>query len=133
MWSSKASVPHRLTGRNRTNVLYWAPRCQAFVSRTIRVYGGPDNASEVVGAAMKRRCLACIVMVTTLSGCARAEDGSFAAQAARRGDDCNAIAAGSAMDAYGHQVGPATEIYQNVYQDCLAWQQREAERLKAAR
>ena len=30
------------------------------------------------------------------------------------------------MDAYGHQVGPATEIYKNVYQDCLAWQQRKA-------
>jgi hypothetical protein len=68
-----------------------------------------------------------------LFGCARSEDDSFAVQAVRRGDDCNAIAAGSAMDAYGHSVGPATEIYKNVYRDCLAWQQREAERLNATR
>ena len=92
-----------------------------------------NDASEVVGAPMKMRFPVCVVIAAALLGCARPEDGSFAAQAARRGDDCNAIAAGSAMDAYGHQVGPATEIYQNVYQDCLAWQQREAERLKAAR
>jgi hypothetical protein len=72
-----------------------------------------------------------IMICAILFGCARPDDSSFAAQAVRRGDDCNAIAAGSAMDAYGHHVGPATEIYKNVYQDCLAWQQREAERLKA--
>ncbi len=65
-----------------------------------------------------------------LLGCARPEDSSFAAQAVRRGDDCNAIAAGSAMDAYGHSVGPATEIYKSVYRDCLAWQQQEADRKK---
>lgn len=59
-----------------------------------------------------------------LLGCARPEDSSFAVQAVRRGDDCNAIAAGSAMDAYGHSVGPATEIYKLEYQRCLAWQQR---------
>ncbi len=73
------------------------------------------------------------MMGVLLSGCARPEDNSFAAQAVRRGDDCNAIAAGSAMDAYGHHAGPATEIYQYVYQDCLAWQKREAERLNAAK
>jgi len=78
-------------------------------------------------------CPACMIIATTLLGCARPEDDSFAAQAARRGEDCNAIAAGSAMDAYGHQVGPATEIYKDVYQDCLAWQQREKERLNATR
>jgi len=37
------------------------------------------------------------------------------------------------MDAYGHHVGPATEIYKNVYQDCLAWQQRETEGLNATK
>lgn len=68
-----------------------------------------------------------------LLGCARPEDSSFAVQAARRGDDCNAIAAGSAMDAYGHSVGPATEIYEKVYRDCLAWRQRETEKLNAAK
>jgi len=57
-----------------------------------------------------------------LLGCTRPEDNSFAMQAVRRGDDCKAIAAGSAMDAYGHSVGPATEIYQYEYQRCLAWQ-----------
>ena len=80
------------------------------------------------GAAMKIQCSACIMIGATLLGCARPEDSSFAAQAARRGNDCNAIAAGSAMDAYGHHVGPATEIYKNEYQNCLAWQQRETER-----
>jgi hypothetical protein len=80
---------------------------------------------------MKISCPVCILLCATLLGCARPEDSSFAAQAARRGDDCNAIAAGSAMDAYGHHVGPATEIYQDVYQDCLAWQRRDAERLNA--
>jgi hypothetical protein len=74
---------------------------------------------------------ACILAAALLLGCTRPEDNSFAARAARRGDDCNAIAAGSALDAYGHHVGPATEIYQDVYQDCLAWQKREAERLNA--
>jgi hypothetical protein len=65
-----------------------------------------------------------------LLGCARTEDSSFAAQAVKRGDDCNAIAAGSAMDAYGHSVEPATEIYENVKRDCLAWQRGQTERLK---
>lgn len=32
------------------------------------------------------------------------------------------------MDAYGHSVGPAEEIYDSVKRDCLAWQQREAAR-----
>jgi len=68
-----------------------------------------------------------------LFGCAQPEDNSFTAQAVRRGDDCNAIAAGSAMDAYGHNVGPATEIYKNVYQDCLAWRQRDAKKLNATK
>ncbi|MBA2587117.1 MAG: hypothetical protein H0U98_00660 [Alphaproteobacteria bacterium] len=79
---------------------------------------------------MKIRPLACIMIGAMLLGCARPEDSSFAAQAVRRGDDCNAIAAGSAMDAYGHSVGPATEIYKSVYRDCLAWQQQEADRKK---
>jgi len=82
---------------------------------------------------MKIRYPACILIGATLLGCARPEDTSFAAQAARRGDDCNAIAAGSAMDAYGHHVGPATEIYENVYQDCLAWQRREKEGVDATK
>lgn len=73
---------------------------------------------------MKTRFTALALSAVFLSGCARPEDNSFAAQAVRRGEDCNAIAAGSALDAYGHQVGPATEIYQHVYQDCLAWQQQ---------
>ena len=67
----------------------------------------------------------------TLLGCARPEDSSFAAKAVRRGDDCNAIAAGSAMDAYGHSVGPAEEIYENVKRDCLDWKKREAARHNA--
>jgi len=79
------------------------------------------------------RFAACILIGAILLGCTRPEDSSFAVQAARRGDDCNAIAAGSAMDAYGHHVGPATEIYQDVYQDCLAWQQRQAEGLNATK
>ena len=75
----------------------------------------------------------CIMIGAALFGCTRPEDNSFAAQAVRRGDDCNAIAAGSAMDAYGHSVGPATEIYKNAYQDCLAWKQRHADGLNTAR
>ena len=82
---------------------------------------------------MKRQSPACILICAILLGCARPEDSSFAAQAVRRGDDCNAIAAGSALDAYGHHVGPATEIYKDVYQDCLAWQQRDTERLNATK
>ena len=77
---------------------------------------------------------ACVVIAAMLlGGCARPEDSSFAAQAARRGDDCKAIATGSAMDAYGHGVGPAEEIYQTVKQDCLARHRREAERLDASK
>jgi hypothetical protein len=68
-----------------------------------------------------------------LLGCARPEESSFGVQAARRGEDCKAIATGSAMDAYGHGVGPAEEIYDTVKRDCLAWRRREAERLDAAR
>jgi hypothetical protein len=82
---------------------------------------------------MKVQYSACVMICATLLGCARPEDGSFAVQAERRGDDCNAIAAGSAMDAYGQSVGPATEIYKNVYQNCLAWRQRAAEGLNAPR
>jgi len=80
---------------------------------------------------MKLQCPACFMICATLLGCARPEDGGFAAQAARHGGDCDAIAAGSAMDAYGHHVGPATEIYKYVYQDCMAWQRTERERLNA--
>ena len=68
-----------------------------------------------------------------LLGCARPEDSSFGVQAARRGEDCKAIATGSAMDAYGQGIGPAEEIYETVKKDCLAWQRREAERLGAAK
>lgn len=76
--------------------------------------------------------IAWTLIAATLFGCARPEDGSFAVQAARRGDDCKAIAAGSAMDAYGHSVGPAEEIYENVKRDCLEWRRKEADRLNAA-
>ena len=75
-----------------------------------------------------RAAIGGLMIAATLLGCARPEDSSFAAQAVRRGDDCNAIAAGSAMDAYGHSVGPAEEIYDSVKRDCLAWQKREAAR-----
>ena len=81
---------------------------------------------------MKIKPSACVVIAAILLGCARPEDSSFAMQAARRGDDCKAIATGSAMDAYGHGVGPAEEIYEIVKQDCLTWHRREAERLDAA-
>lgn len=73
------------------------------------------------------------VIAALLLGCARPEENSFAVQAARRGDDCKAIASGSAMDAYGHGVGPAQEIYENVKQDCQAWYRNEAERLDTAK
>ena len=82
---------------------------------------------------MKLNPLACVVIAALLSGCARPEDSSFGMQAARRGDDCKAIATGSAMDAYGHGVGPAEEIYETVKQDCLAWYRREAARLNATK
>ena len=67
-----------------------------------------------------------------LCGCARPEDDSFGVQAARRGEDCKAIATGSAMDAYSHGVGPAEAVYDDVKQDCLAWQRRQAERLNGS-
>ena len=82
---------------------------------------------------MKIRFPVCVVLCAILLGCARPDDSSFASQAIRRGDDCNAIAAGSAMDAYGHSVGPATEIYKYVYRDCLAWQQRQTKGLNAGK
>jgi hypothetical protein len=72
-----------------------------------------------------------LMVAALLFGCARPEDSSFGVQAARRGENCNAIATGSAMDAYGHGVGPAENVYQDVKRDCLAWQQRERERLDA--
>jgi hypothetical protein len=74
-----------------------------------------------------------ILIASLLLGCARPEDSSFAVQAARRGDDCKAIATGSALDAYGHGVGPAEEIYETVKRDCQAWHRSEAERMKAAK
>ena len=83
--------------------------------------------------AMNMQWPACILIGAILLGCARPEDSSFAMQAAKRGDDCNAIAAGSAMDAYGHHAGPATDIYRHVYQDCLAWQQRRSENANATK
>ena len=87
----------------------------------------------MVGAAMKMYRPACVVIAGMLLGCARSEDSSFAMQAARRGDDCKAIATGSAMDAYAHGVGPAENVYQDVKRDCQAWYRREAERLDPAR
>jgi hypothetical protein len=75
----------------------------------------------------------CVVIAATLFGCAKPDDSSFGMQAARRGENCSAIATGSAMDAYGHSVGPAEDIYENVKRDCLAWQQRERERLNATK
>ena len=74
-----------------------------------------------------------MITAVTLLGCAKPEDSSFAVQAARRGENCSAIATGSAMDAYGHGVGPAEDVYENVKHDCLAWQKREKERLDAAK
>ena len=74
-----------------------------------------------------------IVIAAMLFGCARPEDSSFAVQAARRGENCSGIATGSAMDAYGHGVGPAEDVYENVKRDCLAWQQRERERLNSTK
>lgn len=82
--------------------------------------------------AKKIRYFIWVVTNTVLLGCARPEDSSFAGQAVRRGDDCNTIAAGHAMDAYGHSVGPATEIYAYAYQNCLAWQQKQTKDRNAA-
>jgi hypothetical protein len=70
--------------------------------------------------------LACIICAVLL-GCARPEDSSFAAQAMRRGGDCEAIAAGTALDAYGHSVGPATDIYKIAYARCMAGRQQQTE------
>ena len=67
--------------------------------------------------------LACIATCVLLLGCAKPEDSSFAVQAARRGGDCEAIAAGTALDAYGHSVGPATDIYKIEYARCMARRQ----------
>jgi hypothetical protein len=78
-----------------------------------------------------RAAIGALMIGMTLLGCTRPEDSSFAAQAVRRGDNCNAIAAGSAMDAYGHSAGPAEEIYENVKRDCLDWKKREAARTHA--
>jgi hypothetical protein len=80
---------------------------------------------------MYLRLAACVMIAALLFGCARPEDGSFGVQAARRGENCSAIATGSALDAYGHGVGPAEDIYENVKRDCLAWRQREKEQLHA--
>ena len=77
---------------------------------------GPRFAGAAIGDFM---------IGVALLGCARPEDSNFAAQAFRRGADCKAIAAGSAMDAYGHSVGPAGEIYQNVKREYLDWKKRE--------
>ncbi len=76
---------------------------------------------------MTLRYLACFMIGTLLCGCVKPEDGSFAVQAVKRGGDCEAIAAGTAMDAYGHSVGPATDIYKIEYQRCMARRQRQAE------
>lgn len=83
---------------------------------------------------MKTNPPACFVLAAMLlGGCARPEDNSFGMQAARRGEDCKAIATGSAMDAYGQGVGPAEDVYEDVKRDCQDWYRREAERLDAAK
>lgn len=83
---------------------------------------------------MKKNSPACLVIASMLlGGCARPEDSSFGMQAARRGDDCKAIATGSAMDAYAHGVGPAEAVYDDVKRDCQEWHRRETERLEAAK
>jgi hypothetical protein len=82
---------------------------------------------------MKINVPAFAVTVAMLLGCARPEDNSFGMQAARRGEDCKAIATGSAMDAYSHGVGPAEAVYDDVKRDCQEWYRREAERLDAAK
>ena len=74
----------------------------------------PQTGPRVVGAAIGG-----FMIGAALLGCARPEDSNFTAHAVRRGADCNAIAAGSAMDAYGHSVGPAEKLYQSVKRDCL--------------
>ena len=76
---------------------------------------------------MKMNRLAGLMTCALLLGCARPEDNSFAVQAARRGDDCEAIAAGTAMDAYGHSVGPATDIYKIAYTRCMDRRRSQAE------
>jgi hypothetical protein len=68
---------------------------------------------------MTLRHLACFMIGILLWGCAKPEDSSFAAQAVKRGGDCEAIAAGTALDAYGHSVGPATDIYKIEYARCM--------------
>jgi len=68
-----------------------------------------------------------LILAVLLAGCAKPEDSSFAVQAARRGGDCEAIAAGTALDAYGHSVGPATDIYKIEYARCMARQRQQAE------
>ena len=75
----------------------------------------------------------CVVISVMLLGCAKPEDSSFGMQAARRGENCKAIATGSAMDAYAHGVGPAENVYEDVKRDCQDWYRREAERLDAAK
>jgi len=83
---------------------------------------------------MRINSTACLMIAgMLLGGCARPEDSSFGMQAARRGEDCKAIATGSAMDAYAHGVGPAETVYDDVKRDCQAWYRREAERLEAAK
>ena len=82
---------------------------------------------------MKINLPICVVISVMLLGCAKPEDSSFGMQAARRGEDCKAIATGSAMDAYAHGVGPAENVYEDVKRDCQAWYRREAERLDATK
>ena len=82
---------------------------------------------------MKNYSCAVFMIALMLVGCTRPEDDSFGIQAARRGEDCKAIATGSAMDAYAHGVRPAEEVYQDVKRDCQDWYRREAQRLDAAK
>jgi hypothetical protein len=82
---------------------------------------------------MKIAPTACLLIAAILMGCTRPEDSSFGIQAARRGEDCKAIATGSAMDAYAHGVGPTEQVYEDVKRDCQDWYRKEAERLEAAK
>jgi len=107
------------------------------LTQSERWYGFPFIAGTEpeLGSANESKNLPALFVLTAmlLTGCARPDDSSFGMQAARRGEDCKAIATGSAMDAYGHGVGPAEEVYEDVKRDCQDWYRREAERLEAAK
>ena len=84
-------------------------------------------------AGMKTYSRAVFIIALMLMGCTRPEDDSFGIQAARRGEDCSAIATGSAMDAYAHGVGPVEEVYKGVQSECQEFYRKKAERMDAAK